>query len=92
MKKITNRTKKTVQPDILINTIGCETVNDIYDNYIQAKAEAKKPITPEDLDVVRNNAFMHGSPDVTVFVECNCNKIEKKLPWYKRFWNWLRRK
>ena len=92
MKKITKKTKKTVKPDIIMNLVGYETVNDLYDNYIQAKAVANIAITPEELDVVRNNAFMNGSSDIVVFVECGCNKPAKKLPWYKRFWNWITRK
>lgn len=87
-KKNTNtvkRARKTAKPEILINTIGCETVNDIYNNYIEAKARAGKNITVEDLAVVRNAT----KPEVYVFVGLECPREAEKKPWYKRIWNRL---
>lgn len=88
MKKTTKKTKKVVKPEILINTVDCETVNDIYTNYIEAKVNAKRVITKEELDLVKNNTCNA----TLVFLGCECEVKAEKKPWYKRFWKWLRRK
>lgn len=83
------KSKKTVNPELIINTIGCETSADVYDKYIDAKVRAGRAITKDELEFTRDNSksiFV----DVYPVIECKCEC--KKLPWYKRFWNWITRK
>lgn len=82
------KNKKTVNPELIINTIGCETSADVYDKYIDAKVRAGRAITEDELEFTRDNANIF--VDVYNFIECRCER--KKLPWYKRFWNWITRK
>ena len=84
--KTVKRTRKVTKPEFLINTIGCETVNDIYSNYIEEKVRNNVAITLDELDLVKNNAKC--TSEVVIFMTCDCKKAEKK-PWYKRLWNWI---
>lgn len=84
--KTVKRTRKATKPEFLINTIGCETVNDIYSNYIEEKVRNNVAITLDELDLVKNNAKC--TSEVVIFMTCECKKTEKK-PWYKRLWNWI---
>lgn len=85
---MTKKSKKTVNPELIINTIGCETSADVYDRYIDAKVRAGRAITMDELEFTRDNADIF--VDVYNFIGCKCEC--KKLPWYKRFWNWITRK
>lgn len=84
--KTVKRTRKVTKPEFLINTIGCETVNDIYSNYIEEKVRHGEIITLDELDLVKNNATCFSA--IVVSMTCDCKKTEKK-PWYKRLWNWI---
>ena len=84
---MTKKSKKTVNPELIINTIGCETSADVYDRYIDAKVRAGRAITKDELEFTRDNANIY-FVDVYHLIACKC----KKLPWYKRFWNWITRK
>lgn len=84
---MTKKSKKTVNPELIINTIGCETSADVYDQYINAKVRAGRAITKDELEFTRDNANIY-FVDTYHVIECKC----KKLPWYKRFWNWITRK
>lgn len=86
---MTKKSKKTVNPELIINTIGCETSADVYDRYIDAKVRAGRAITKDELEFTRDNANIY-FVDVYHLIECKCEC--KKLPWYKRFWNWITRK
>lgn len=97
MKKITK--KKTVKPDFLVNCVNIETVNDVYTNTTVAKVRAGKPITEEELDGYAKNAVSHTLDEVipaiiiaTGTACCDFYSVKKKQPWYKRLWNWVRRK
>ena len=85
---MTKKSKKTVKPELIINTVGCETSADVYDRYIDAKVRAGRAITEDELEFTRDNADVF--VDVYNIIECTCEC--KKLPWYKRFWNWITRK
>lgn len=99
-KKTIRRSKKAVKPELLINTVGCNTITDIQNNYIEEKVRAGKTITIDELNVIRNAV----KPNIE-FVVLPCfrcvkdennvveenNPVEKK-PWYKKFWNWVCRK
>lgn len=92
MKK---NTKKTKSPDIIIDCVNFTTLNDLYNNYTYAKVCACKPITKEEFDNViateANKAGSIGFIAGALHAPCDWCK-PKKQPWYKRFWNWLRRK
>ena len=89
MKKSTKpMPKKAVKPELIINCIDCVTPEDIQDAYIEAKVNAGRNISAEELQFVKDYA----APIIDVYNICEIQLCEKKLPWYKRFWNWLRRK
>lgn len=86
IKKSSKMTKKTKKPELILNCTNCVTEADVQEAYIDAKVRAGKAISNEELQFVKDNA--------AVFVDI-INLIEmhyQKEPWYKRFWNWLRRK
>ena len=89
MKKNTKKMpKKAVKPELIINTVGCVTPADVQEAYIDAKVNSGKTITPEELQFTKDNS----APVIDVFNVYEIQMSEKKLPWYKRFWNWLLRK
>ena len=97
MKKTTK--KKTVKPDFLVDCVNVETVNDVYTNTTVAKVRAGKPITEEELDGYAKNAVRCTLDDVIPAMMvamgtacCEFCGAKKKQPWYKRLWNWIRRK
>lgn len=87
-KKVTKKAaKKTATKGILMDCTNLETVNDVYRNYIYAKALANVPITAEEVKYIEDNAVIDCTIHTCILVEA-----PKKLPWYKRFWKWLFRK
>jgi hypothetical protein len=85
-KNIKKATKKVAEPELILNCTNCVTPEDVQEAYIDAKVNAGRTITPEELKFVKDYA----TPIVDII---NIYEIEmKKLPWYKRLWNWLRRK
>lgn len=81
-------TKKSVkQPDILMDCTSCETATDLLNAYIDAKIRAGKPITMDEAEIIENR---HPAIECVTYVKFEC--VEKPLPWYKRFWNWICRK
>lgn len=87
---MTKKSKKTVNPELIISTIGCETSADVYDKYIDAKVRAGRAITKDELEFTRENNVEVHVIYIPYKVSCTCEC--KKLPWYKRFWNWITRK
>ena len=83
-----NIQKKTDTPELILNCIGCVTSEDIQDAYIEAKVNAGRTITAEELQFVKDYAM----PIVNVYNVLELQLNDKKLPWYKRTWNWLCRK
>ena len=97
MKKTTK--KKTIKADFLVDLVNVETVNDVYTNTTIAKVRAGKPITEEELDGYARNAVRRtldeAIPAMIVAMSTACCEVcgvKKKQPWYKRLWNWMRRK
>ena len=80
--------KKATEPELIINTANCVTPADVQEAYIDAKIHAGRKITSEELQFAKD----HAAPIVDVYNICEIHLCEKKLPWYKRLWNWLRRK
>ena len=87
-KNINKTTKKVAEPELIINTTNCANPADIQEAYIDAKIRAGRTITSEELQFAKD----HAAPIVDVFNVVELRICEKKLPWYKRLWNWLRRK
>lgn len=56
MKKITNTTKKTTKPGIVMNCTNLTCGRDVYTEYIAAKVRAGKPITSEELEFAKDAA------------------------------------
>lgn len=86
--KTLKKTKKTVKPDFIMNCTNCETSTDVYNELVNAKVRAGKPISKDELEIAKNVAVAEADPTIITFVECNVTAAKKK-PWYKRFWNWL---
>ena len=94
MKKIT---KKTKSPEIIVDCINFDTVADLYDNYMFAKIRAKKPITEEEVNgyvLNQMSKFFNMAIGAALYAASTCTTVcnQKKQPWYKRLWNWIRRK
>ena len=87
MKK---NTKKTFKPSYKVDIDKIETLNDIDLAFGLSKQKAGLAISDKELAAICTDVCDHFCPKTTVVI-CNC-KQEKKLPWYKRFWNWLTRK
>ena len=85
-KTIKKNTKKAPKMDLILNCTNCETGYDVNNEYINAKVRAGRPITTAELETIENR-----NPQFEVIAFCECMPM-KKLPWYKRFWNWLCRK
>ena len=90
MKNVKKQVKKNIQPDFIMNCTDLQTQADVYNELVHAKVRAGKPITEEELDIAKDYAAADAEENILIITECNL--IEKKKPWYKRFWNWLRRK
>ena len=87
-KNIKKTTKKVVEPELIINTTNCVNPADVQEAYIDAKIHAGRTITSEEFQFAKD----HAAPIVDVFNVVELQICEKKLPWYKRLWNWLCRK
>lgn len=92
MKK-TNTTKKTktAKPEFVFDGTGT-TPNEIYYSYITAKVRSGRPITEDELTWIENTIIDTCNSIKVGDIICICERAPKKLPWYKRFWNWIRRK
>ena len=72
------RTKKNI-PVFLVDLTNATTAEDAANAFNKAKSDA-------NIDVI-DYIF-----DVHVNIPVIEEKEEVKLPWYKRFWNWITRK
>jgi hypothetical protein len=88
--KTLKKTKKVVKPDFIMNCTNCKTSTDVYNELVNAKVRAGKSISMDELEIAKNVAVAEADPTVITFVKCDV--VTSKKPWYKRFWNWLRRK
>lgn len=46
-------TKKTVEPEIIINCVTNTTPKQLYNELVEAKVRAKKPITKDELEFIK---------------------------------------
>ena len=72
------RTKKNI-PVFVVDLTNATTAEDVVNAFNKAKSDA-------NIDVI-DYIF-----DVHVNIPVIEEKEEVKLPWYKRFWNWITRK
>ena len=72
------RTKKNI-PVFVVDLTNATTAEDVANEFNKAKSDA-------NIDVI-DYIF-----DVHVNIPVIEEKEEVKLPWYKRFWNWITRK
>lgn len=85
-------TKKSTKPAFIVNMDDITSLEDVAVVFALAKQDAGLPISDYDLISIIDYVADHCAPKIT-FVDCSCCKIKcHKLPWYKRFWNWLLRK
>lgn len=82
-------TKKVNKPSYTVNLDEIETLEDIPVVWGLAKQEAGLAMSDAELLAICKRVLDECGTTVIV-VECKCEC--KKLPWYKRFWNWIRRK
>lgn len=82
MKKI-----KEIKPSYIVNLDEIEHLDDIAAVFALSKHSAGLPLTDGELLDIIDYATDMMRPTIIV---CNCTK-EKKLPWYKRFWNSLKK-
>ena len=75
---IMKRTKKNI-PVFVVDLTNATTAEDVANAFNKAKSDA-------NIDVI-DYIF-----DVHVNIPVIEEKEEVKLPWYKRFWNWITRK
>ena len=75
---IMKRTKKNI-PVFVVDLTNATTAEDVVNAFNKAKSDA-------NIDVI-DYIF-----DVHVNIPVIEEKEEIKLPWYKRFWNWITRK
>ena len=75
---IMKRTKKNI-PVFVVDLTNATTAEDVVNAFNKAKSDA-------NIDVI-DYIF-----DVHVNIPVIEEKDEVKLPWYKRFWNWITRK
>lgn len=89
------KTKKTFTPDYTLDFSKINDYNDLVIELTKKRVEAGKTIDSSDLIALESATllkFCEKNPRVTVFTINAFDCKEKKLPWYKRFWNWLTRK
>lgn len=81
---------KEIKPSYIVDMDQIESLDEIAVAFALAKQEAKLPLDDEDVIAIAEFAASIARPDVRIYnVECVC---KPRLPWYKRFWNWLTRK
>lgn len=91
------KTTKSKEPVYFVHIDEIEDLNDIDVAFGLAKQEAGLPISDEEFDAITSfivkEVYASFAPMTVTVVDCsNCGIKVKKQPWYKRFWNWLRRK
>ena len=105
---MTKKTKKPAfKPAFVADLTWCETAEDVYEEILTAKYEAKVPLTnyevgkfceykiAQALDQFVDDLFC--GHNAVVIDNCEVKafdavKVTIKQPWYKRFWNWITRK
>lgn len=87
------KVNRAVKPTYVVNIDDIERLRDIDVVFALAKQNAGMSLSNLELtaiiDYVVNDTIDRIQPKIFFLCECDC---EKKQPWYKRFWKWLRRK
>ena len=89
---------KKVKPAFIVDLTKAETSADVMLGFAKARFDAKVPLEQRDIDIITIDAMtytlecldeiLEALVAMNSFALCKiCCK--KKLPWYKRFWNWL---
>ena len=85
MKKTATKktTKKTVQPEFIMNCVDNTTPAQLYNEVVSAKVRAGKPITTEELELAKDNAVydsidLIAAAAVDTFMNVPGAKIEVK--------------
>lgn len=105
---MTKKTKKPAfKPVFTVDLTDCYDAEEVYEAILNAKFETKVPLTNYEiskfceykicqaLDMLiddlfdGHNAIVMEGDKIKAF---DAIKVTVKLPWYKRFWNWLTRK
>jgi len=95
--KSTKKTnKKTVKPTFIVDVTECNSPEEIRRAFTLAKVKSGVAITFDELDhfvstIVEDYNNFIASTVAAAFI-CDCCKFEKKQPWYKRLWKWIRGK
>ena len=85
------KTKK-FNPAYIVDITNCENDREILCAFGIAKQKAGFAITDDELDaIVNENSIITIIENTPIVINNTCD-CKKKLPWYKRFWNWLTRK
>lgn len=99
MKTTKKTNKKNVKPAYVVDMTNCNTAFDLRVKFAEAKQSAGLPINDSDLEALLENEVLKFAGYINdKCAICACNSIivvgdtPKRKPWYKRFWNWLRRK
>lgn len=91
-KKAVKNTKKF---DFIVDMRTYNSADDVYNAFTEAKVYAGLPISEEEWDRALACAFEAGF-FTNVVIACDIarssKKIEKKQPWYKRLFNWFKKK
>lgn len=80
--------KKIVKPAYTVDFDEIHYLDDIDFEFAMSKQQAHLALTDDELLAIVDRA----APKCSVYyVKCDCDCTEKKLPWYKRLWNWLKK-
>lgn len=91
-------TKNKIKPAFVVDLTKAETSADVMLAFANARFEAKVPLEQRDIDIITMDAMVYtleAIDDILAsLVALNSVALckiccKKKLPWYKRFWNWL---
>lgn len=93
------KTVKKIKPAYKVDLTCVETPNDIFTAYGYTKVGAGYPIEKYELAAIVADAIEvrdlidetleYAADAIASMFECPCKKVQKKLPWYKRFWRWI---
>ena len=96
---------KKVKPAFIVDLTNVEDSAEAMLAFANARFEAKVPLTQRDYDIivaVATREALYASVEIMEILSiidmmachevCNMIFCKKKLPWYKRLWNWIRHK
>ena len=79
MKKSTKKTtKKTVKPDFVMNLTNINTTKELYQEFIEAKVRAGKPITTEELAYIKDISIDEAIEETVAEIGAICRSIPYK--------------